>query len=211
MSDHRSGTGGETGTGSALASWLLLEGNRLVVAAGVVVFTALLLLAVLWGYGLDSLAPNSPMYFLFGSLLTGNLTLLTVVLSINQLVLSRELGAPGTLRERIDRTVDFRSTVEDTTDVRVSPNSPANFLELLHESVKTRAHALEEQTAGVGDGELRRRIRSLADSLVEGTETVNRVDEARTVLRNHDAAAVAGRVTYHEHPDGTTPRRTTRR
>ncbi|SIR98010.1 hypothetical protein SAMN05421858_4938 [Haladaptatus litoreus] len=74
--------------------WLLVTGNRLVVAA-VFLSGILLLLILLPSVSVLFAQPSSPMYFLFSALLGGNFTLISVVLSINQLVLSRELGATG--------------------------------------------------------------------------------------------------------------------
>lgn len=165
------------GTDGGVTNWLLLEGDRLVIAGRVVLLTFLALLAVLWTYGLDSLNPKSPVYFLFGSLLTGDMTLLTVVLSINQLVLARELGAPGTLQERIDGAVRYLDEVEAVAETGVSPKSPPGFLRYLHESVESRANALEGRAPGVRDETLQRRIGALADSLLEDVRRVNRTLE----------------------------------
>jgi len=202
------------GTDGDVTTWLLLEGNRLGIAGGVVLLIVLVLLAVLWTYGLDVLNPESPMYFLFGSLLTGDLTLLTIVLSINQLVLSRELGAPGDLRQRIDGAVGYRREVEASTDAGVSPKSPAGFLEYLHESVRTRAAAFEEETAGGHDEELRRRGRALADSVREDVRVVNRALEddrthifsvvAATLATNHASQLHAIAAIRNEHDDSLT-------
>ncbi len=74
--------------------WLLVTGNRLVVAA-VLLSSILFLLVLFMSVGVLSGRPSSPMYLLFSALLGGNSTLISVVLSINQLVLSRELGATG--------------------------------------------------------------------------------------------------------------------
>lgn len=172
MSDQNSGVSGRKDTTGGAKQWFLLEGNRLVIAAGIVVLTLLSLLAILWVYGLDSISPRSPMYFLYGSLLTGDLTLLTVVLSINQLVLSRELGSPKTLRERVGATQEYREEVESTTGSGPSPKSPPAFLRYLHESVRSSATTLENGDSDVESDDLRRRIRGLVDSLVEDTERI---------------------------------------
>lgn len=166
--------GAKAGSPDGITSWFLLEGNRLVIAAGVIFASLLTLLIVLWRYGLDTVDPHSPMYFLYGSLLTGDLTLLTVVLSINQLVLSRELGAPGTLRERIERTVSYRGDVEATTDVGVSPKSPSRFLQHLHESVADQSEELEQHSRDVDDAAVPSRIARLVESIREDTNRVNR-------------------------------------
>lgn len=174
MSDeslHRDST--KRGIIHRIKNWLLLEGDRLVIAS-VVVFAPLALLLIIIGiFGTASLTSNSPVNFLFSSLLTGDLTLITVVLSINQLVLSRELGDPGTLQEQIQKAISYRGDVEETTETAVSPKSPSRFLRFLHENVGSKAQILDKTTANVDDEQVRHRLRSLAESLTQDVETVN--------------------------------------
>lgn len=122
----------ERGNDSSVLRWFLLTGNRLSIATGIVLATVLVVLALLWVYGQATLQPDSPMYFLFSSIVTGDLTLLTIVLSINQLVLSRELESPGQLRQRVKKAIEYRDTVEDITETPVSPQSLPDFLQFLH-------------------------------------------------------------------------------
>ncbi|SNZ17289.1 hypothetical protein SAMN06269185_2970 [Natronoarchaeum philippinense] len=164
--------------------WLLLSGNRLLLAAGVVAVITAATLAILWTFGVAAVLPRSPMNFVYSSLLTGNLTLLTVVLSINQLVLSRELGDPGTLRQRVDATLNFRSEVEETTAASVTPKSPGAFLRHLHESVADEVDAVEEMLHDVDDADADRRLSSVTDSLRRDIRRVNRTldDEADSIF-----------------------------
>lgn len=125
-----------------LGRWLLLTGDRLAVA-GLVLAGVVLTGFVLDAFGLFTYAPTSAVYFLFSSLLGGNLTLVTVVLSINQLVLSRELGDPGDLRSRIEGAISYRREVESAADVATSPVEPAAFLRFLHERLREGAERVQ--------------------------------------------------------------------
>ena len=166
-------TYGQSRDRGTVMNWLLLDGNRLVIAGIIVLVSLLVVLGLLWSFGTASLRPDSPVYFLFSSLLTGDLTLLTVVLSINQLVLSRELGAPGSLQTRIDETLDYRSDVEAVAESAESPSSLPDFLRFLHENVVSRAQALDETAGELDDDRLQRRLRSLSESLREDARAVN--------------------------------------
>lgn len=177
MSDSGSSTA-EIGRGG-FANWFLLEGNRLAVAAGVVAAMAVALGPVVAAYGPASLARGSPMYFLFSSLLTGNLTLVTVVLSINQLVLSRELGSPGSLRSTLNETIEFRRDAADATGAAAVPAEPSAFLHSLHESLAARSRDLRTVVGDVADGDTRRRLRSLAESMADDARTVDRTLDGR--------------------------------
>ena len=79
-----------------------------------------------------------------GAIITGT----TIVVTINQLVLSQELGAVGDQRERMQKATDFRRTVESEIDDPVAPAEPAAFLGALVGAVGTQADRLEEATDG---------------------------------------------------------------
>lgn len=164
----------DPGATDRATSWLLLKGKRSLVAGGVLVGVSGPLVAVLYAFGAAAVRPGSAMNLLLSSLLTGNLTLVTVVLSINQLVLTRELAEPGTLRERIERTRDYQHNVEETAGTGVSPKSPTSFLRFLHENVESETEALAEASLNAADADVRRRLRDLVESLVADARTVNR-------------------------------------
>lgn len=172
------GSDGGRGRTGGVANWFLVEGDRLVIAGGVLAVVLAALLVIEWTYGFVSVRAASPIYFLFSSLLTGDLTLVTVVLSINQLVLSRELGAPGTLSERLQGAVDYRDEVAESTDASVTPKTPARFLRYLHGEVESQTHRIEEAAAGVPDDSLRERLDDLTASLFDDVALVNRALEA---------------------------------
>lgn len=123
--------------------WILLDGDRAIVAA-CIAFAFVLgvwsLIAVgVIHVGVDSSAPT-----LFASGLTaGVVTLVTIALSVNQLILSRVFGSPHGLIERLDGSRSFRQTVEDIAGEPASPNDPASFLSMLAETLEKRADALE--------------------------------------------------------------------
>lgn len=121
------------------------------------------------------------MFFLFSAMLGGNLTLITVVLSINQLVLSRELGSPGDLHQRIRDAVAYRREVEDTAGSPPSPVSPGAFLRYLHETLIDTATTLEDSVATSESERLVGRVGDLVDDLVADAESVTRALDASTV------------------------------
>lgn len=101
--------------------WVLLDGHRFVVAGLVTVG----FLAFVTAISVSRLAPLrrvQPFFYLFSGLLGGNITLVTVVVAINQLLLSRELNRPGDLRSQIEATVEFRQDVGD--EVGRAPGQP---------------------------------------------------------------------------------------
>ena len=155
-----------------LGFWLILTGDRLAVA-GLVLVGVVVAGVALDAAGLFTYAPTSAAYFLFSSLLGGNLTLVTVVLSINQLVLSRELGDPGNLRSRVEGAVSYRREVETDAGVTTSPVEPGEFLRFLHEHVCEQAGRVEDAVDESDDPELRERVTELMASVQRDAEQVN--------------------------------------
>jgi hypothetical protein len=74
--------------------WFLLTGNRSIIAAGVLIA----FFAVLWSLlvaGIVATANGRFIVRMLAGLITANVTLLTVVIAINQLIISREFNSPG--------------------------------------------------------------------------------------------------------------------
>ncbi|MDG5819326.1 hypothetical protein [Natronococcus sp. A-GB7] len=153
--------------------WTVIEGNRLTVAGVLLGGIALLLLALLV-VNLFPRAPGEPLYLLFSSFLGGNLTLITVVIAINQLVFSRELGSPGNLERRTRNAVEYRDQVQDVMDQAVSPVMPGSFLLVLHENLGKRAQSLRETVTDSLDGDLSAEIDELVGALRGDVRTVTR-------------------------------------
>jgi hypothetical protein len=99
--------------------------------------------AALVSAGVLAVGPNSSAATIFGSGLTsGVVTLVTVALSINQLVLSRVFGSITELTDRLDGSRDLRQSVEEIAGVPSSPNDPADFLSMIATTLSERASRL---------------------------------------------------------------------
>jgi hypothetical protein len=130
--------------------WVLLDGHRFTVAGLVLagLFVSLLAVGLADPVGLGEPAGNGdPVETLFQALLSATVTGVTLVVTINQLVLSQELGALGDQRERMAGAMAFRRDVEDVIAEDVAPATPAGFLRALVEAVRTHAAALDDAVA----------------------------------------------------------------
>jgi len=115
--------------------WFLLSGDRLVVSAGLLGLVAV----VVWWPVLAGLAPLSlrtPILYLLFALISGNFTLITIVVSISQFVLARHLESPGEAREQMREIVGYRQEVSEVTQERVVPVTPTGFLLVLFRSIE---------------------------------------------------------------------------
>ncbi len=132
----------------SFTKWLFIDGNRLVVATVFLVGIYLLLLATTAVIGPVEQRQTTPLFYLFSVLGGGNFTLVTIVISVSQLVISRQLGTPGQIRNQIEATNQFRGTIEETSDVDVAPVTPTEFLHLLLRSAAENTKNLQQAAEG---------------------------------------------------------------
>ncbi|WP_321112676.1 hypothetical protein [Halorussus salinisoli] len=153
-----------------LREWLLLDGNRLVVAGGVLVVVLAVLVAV-ERLGWVPMERTQPMYYVFSALISGNLTLITVVVSINQLLLGRAFHSPGELESEIRNVIEYRQEVEDHAG-EVAPVKPQGFLELLFENTRKETERIDGMTFGAVGEETRSAVDDVVKSLTDHADRV---------------------------------------
>jgi hypothetical protein len=218
-------TGNEEGTTNAemrrrlpqhrLTTWVLFDGNRWVLSVLVLLFLFAMLLL------LGTLAPDpvqaamrsrDPLETTFQALTTAIITGVTLVVTINQLVLSQELGAVGDQRDRMEGAMTFQQDVESLLDLSVSPPDPASFLDTLVTGISDQAASLRDAVEDDADPAVRQdidgyvaRLRDNADSVEEHLEAAQfgtfdvlhaaldfnysrKIHEARRLKTAHEAA-----------------------
>ncbi|NUC73619.1 hypothetical protein HTZ84_15110 [Haloterrigena sp. SYSU A558-1] len=122
-----------------VSRWLLLSGDRFTVATGILFAMAVVVLIPLFSqFAIRNL---TPLVYLASALIGGNITLITLVVAINQVILSQELESPGSLRDEIDQTSDYRQAALDQP---APPTDPADFLQQLLQQTQERAGSLTE-------------------------------------------------------------------
>lgn len=153
--------------------WLFLTGNRFIIAGGLLIG----IFSVVSGVMLVDSGPlrqPSPLFYVFGGLIGGNLTLITVVISINQLVLSRELGAPGKIQQQMQDMNEYRDEVAEATNRQVLPYLPPDFLSLLLETTRQRAQAIPE-TVEQTDEQIQTEVAALVTVITDHVDHVSRL------------------------------------
>jgi hypothetical protein len=161
--------------GSRLKQWLLLAADRWLVTGLllVIIFCVLVGVGTLTPGGAAAVRSGDPVETLFQGLLTATITGVTLVLTLNQLVLSQELGAVGDQRDRMDGAMTFRDDVATEIGTPVSPARPAQFLRALVDVAGKRAVALRDTVPETDDPELRAEITDLTDSLTDNADRVS--------------------------------------
>ncbi|MFC4550237.1 MULTISPECIES: hypothetical protein [Halorussus] len=155
---------------TAFGRWFFFEANR-----GVI--TAIVLLGVLVSFlgagstGLVTFRNEDSVVLLLSVLIGGNFTLIT----INQLVLSREFGKPHVLRERNEGIAEFRRDVQRLAGVRNNPIDPFEFVRTILAAIDERARVIESVGVEATDPRLREDAREYAEAVTEDVAMVDTV------------------------------------
>ncbi|WP_254545953.1 hypothetical protein [Halomarina pelagica] len=162
--------------------WVLMDAPRWIVAGGVIaaVFLSLTAFSVL---GLSPLRvivrEHNATWWLFSPMIGAIVTGVTLVVTINQLVVSQELGPLGDQRERMQGAMDFREDVRMLLDTEISPPEPSAFLGAIVDGIQTYANRLEESVAD-GDDDLREHTDEYVDSLTDHAAVVgNKLEDTQ--------------------------------
>ncbi len=177
MGDSSSGGESTNGRveGSTVRMWLLVRVNRWLLV-GVVLLASFLAFVALSLPGIGSLREiartQNGLRYLFSTLIGGVITGTTIVVTINQLVLSQELGAVGDQRNRMEEAMQFRNDVEDSVEMGTSPPEPHLFLTNLLDGVEAQAERLREAAADEPDREQQQQITGYVEGLTDSTGPV---------------------------------------
>lgn len=159
--------------------WVLLEGNRNAVTAALLsfVFAALMGVGQLWTFEMAGLVKETPaVQTILDTLLSGMILLVSIVVSINSIVLSHDITSVRTQENRLEATMTFRESIGRLTDTGENPTDPASFLSLMSKVISERATALEASLED-SDEEFTAEVQEYVTQI---TETADRVDTAFT-------------------------------
>jgi hypothetical protein len=153
--------------------WFLLEADRRLVTGVLVALVFVVFLGAGYVHPVieSAIRKTDSVDTLFQGFLTATITGVTLVLTLNQLVLSQELGAVGDQRERMEEAMAFREDVADLLGTPVSPSRPAQFLRALVQVAGERARDLNEAVSGT-DEELESVVDDLTESLIGNADRV---------------------------------------
>lgn len=164
--------------------WLLLEGNRHAVTVTLLTltFASILLLGRFWTFEMQRLfAETNSVQTVLDSFLRGIILLVSIVVSINSIVLTYDITALSTQEERVEGTVEFRREIGRMMDTERSPTDPESFLELMTEVLRERTERLEavaDDIEGPPAAEIVEFIDGVENSLDELEDPLDRVGGA---------------------------------
>jgi len=151
---------------------VLVAGDR-VALVGVLfvgIVAALVLAGILLPRSAALFTGGDPIETVFQAFIGATITGVTLVVTLNQLVLSQEFGAVGDQQDRLDAAVDFREDVDSILDAQISPLEPSAFLRALIDTTGDYARALREDVA---DDDLRDRVQKVTEDIETNAESVS--------------------------------------
>ncbi|MCU4924518.1 hypothetical protein OB905_00770 [Halobacteria archaeon AArc-dxtr1] len=193
VESHGADIGKRTNSWTRLREWFLVEADRLFIAALLSVGTFVLFLT-LGEIDVIAFVNDDSITRLAGGMIAGTFSLVTLVVSINQLILSREFAAAGESEEQLAGVLSFREDAADTAEVPTIPASPTRLLELLVASIHDRAETLGEAVAD-HDDETVTEIQQYTNRVDESTE---RVDETLENTKFGTFGAVSAAIGYND-------------
>lgn len=157
--------------GVSLVQWILLEGNRHAVTGALVTltFVAILSIGTIWPFEMQQLlTETAAVQTVLNTFLGGIILLVSIVVSINSIVLSYDITSIGAQEDRLQGTLEFRSEISRLTDTEHSTIDPASFLSMMVGAINQRAHELEtvtEELDGSDAEELRNHIETILQTI----------------------------------------------
>ena len=158
---------------SRIALWLFLDANRWLIGGllSVLTFAVLVVLGAAAPPLSEMMQSSDPVETAFQALIGALITGVTLVVSINQLVLSQEIGQLGDHHTWMGEAMEFRREVELLFG-SIGPPGPAQFLQALVETSSDRAEALREAVEDNDDEELRDRTDRLVENVMKNSEEI---------------------------------------
>ncbi|GAB7018504.1 hypothetical protein [Halostagnicola bangensis] len=164
--------GERTSSVTQFREWILVEGDRLFITLVLSAATFVLFL-VLNEIGFISFVNADSITRLAGGMIAGTFSLVTLVVSINQLILSQEFVTAGQARGELDGVMEFRRDLEEKTGVPASPAAPTRILELIVKAIHHRAGALADAVDDHDNSEFKTHVDQYVNSVQERTDQVD--------------------------------------
>lgn len=175
--------------GIAPVRWVLLDGNRHAVTGALLtlVFASLVVVGTLQTFEMQRLlTETNSVQTLLNTLMSGIILLVSIVVSINSVVLSYDIASIDRQRERIREAMQFQYDLDALADTREQPTDPIVFLQLMADVIDDRASALQHAVDDGVDEEFATAIQEyseeVSDRLEEFGEVLDTVETTQFVV-----------------------------
>ena len=164
-----------------LIRWILLDGNRYAVTAGLLFLTFISFLVVgsIWTFEMHQLlTETAAVQSILAALMSGIILLVSIVVSINSIILSHDITAISTQEDRIEGTIEFRREVGRIAEADETPTDPSSFLLVMTGAIHERADALQDADGDVDEefaNDIRKCVESISETATDLEDSLHRV------------------------------------
>ena len=161
-----------------LSRWILLEAHRMAVTGALLafVFGGFILLSSVWTFEMQVLLNETPsVQTVLNTLLSGMILLVSIVVSINSIVLSHDMTSVSSQANRIDGAAKFRRNLSELAKPDEDPSEPRSFLRVMSRTIQERARRLDDDIAGMEPG-LAEDVEELAVSITDAADRLGAVE-----------------------------------
>ncbi|MFC6722644.1 hypothetical protein ACFQHN_34985 [Natrialbaceae archaeon GCM10025896] len=130
--------------------WLLLEGNRIAVAGALLtfVYAVLMFIGTFWSFEMRVLLTETQtVENILDTFLSGIILLVSIVVSINSIVLSQDMTSIEKQEDRIRGVGDFWQDVDDLTETNKGTTDIRAFLESMTAVIQRHADQIADEAA----------------------------------------------------------------
>lgn len=153
--------------------WVLLEANRRAIVGALSTFTVVAFLGLghLWTFEVQALlTETNSVQTILNTLLGGIILLVSVVVSINSIVLTHDITAISTQRERVEETSAYRRKIGHVAEGELAPTNPSAFMKTMLQVVRRRANDLEDVSDEFEDADVGGDVAEFASGVAETVE-----------------------------------------
>ena len=130
-------------------------------------FVAILVIGTIWPFEMQQLlTETAAVQTVLNTFLGGIILLVSIVVSINSLVLTYDIVSVGAQEDRLQGTLEFRSEIGHLTDTEHSTLNPTSFLSMMIGVINQRANELMTVTEEL-DGSEAEEIREHIDEILQ--------------------------------------------
>ncbi|EMA70747.1 hypothetical protein C461_00622 [Halorubrum aidingense JCM 13560] len=155
---------------------MLLEANRLAVTGALLtfVFVSFVLLGTVWTFEMQNLlTETSAVQTILNTLLSGMILLVSIVVSINSIVLSHDMSSVSNQEDRVEGASSFRRELSELSRPDENPSDPTSFLRVMSRTIRERAQRLDDDGL---DADGTEEIRTYASSVAEMADKLGAVE-----------------------------------
>jgi hypothetical protein len=113
---------------------------------------------------------------ILNTLLSGIILLVSIVVSINSIVLSHDITSVETQEERIQGVIDYRQEVSELSESDENPSQPSTFLKVMSEAIRNRAADLRDDIDDL-DSEPAESLEEFAEKIQNVAEQLGAVND----------------------------------